>query len=87
MFIGRAVLSREDALPSCFQTKEAKDKHMEVVEKFINVKALAEHLSVAKSFIYKLVSEKRIPFYRIGCRILFKLSEVEYVIRKEMRYA
>jgi len=60
---------------------------MEVVEKFINVKALAEHLSVAKSFIYKLVSEGRIPHYKVGSRYLFKLSEVENLMAKEMRYA
>ena len=60
---------------------------MDVVEKFVNVKALAEHLSVTKSFIYKLVSESRIPHYKIGTRYLFKLSEVENLLIKEMRYA
>lgn len=74
--------------PFYFQNRrERNEKEMERAEGYINVKALADHMSVAKSFIYKLVSEKRIPFYKIGCRILFKLSEVEDVVRREMRYA
>ena len=60
---------------------------MESIEKYIGVKALADHMSVAKSFIYKLVSEGKIPFYKIGSRYLFKLSEVESLMVKEMRYA
>ena len=56
-------------------------------ENYINVKAVAQYLSVAKSFIYKLVSEKRIPYYRVGCRYLFKISEIDEFLRKEGRYA
>ena len=60
---------------------------MKYVEGFINVKTLADHMSVAKSFIYKLVSESRIPYYKVGSKYLFKLSEVEALIAKEMHYA
>ncbi len=70
-----------------FIARGVKKKHMEVVEKYIDVKAMAAHLSVAKSFIYKLVSESRIPYYKIGSRYLFKLSEVESLMTKEMHYA
>lgn len=56
-------------------------------EDFVSVKTLAEHLGVAKSFIYKLVSERRIPYYRISSKLLFKLSEVDLALEKEMRYA
>lgn len=56
-------------------------------EDFVNVKLLAKHLGVAKSFIYKLITEKRLPYYRVGSKFLFKLSEVDLALEKEMRYA
>ena len=60
---------------------------MESVEKYISVKALADHMSVARSFIYKMVSESRIPFYKAGSKYLFKLSEVERRLMEDMHYA
>jgi len=56
-------------------------------EDFIDVKTLKDHLGVGKSFIYKMVTEKRIPYYKMGGKFLFKLSEVDTTLEKEMRYA
>jgi len=56
-------------------------------EDFVDVKTIAIHLGVGKSFIYKLISEKKIPYYKIGSKFVFKLSEVDLVLEKEMRYA
>lgn len=66
---------------------KGKGKRMENTERFIDVKVVSQHLGVAKSFIYKLIADRRIPYYKIGCRYLFKLSEVEQVLVKEMKYA
>lgn len=56
-------------------------------EDYVDVKIVAQHLGVAKSFIYKLISDRRIPYYKLGSKFLFKLSEVDSVLEKEMRYA
>lgn len=56
-------------------------------EGYVDVKRVALHLGVARSFVYKLIGERRIPYYKIGSKFLFKLSEVEAVLAKEMRYA
>jgi len=56
-------------------------------EDFVDVKTLKGHLRVGKSFIYKLVTERRIPYYKVGGKFLFKVSEVDEMIEKEMRYA
>jgi len=56
-------------------------------EDYVDAKTTAQHLGVGKSFIYKLISEKRIPYYRIGSKFVFKLSEVDAVVEKEMKYA
>ena len=56
-------------------------------EDYVDVKTVAKHLGVAESFIYKLVTEKKLPFYRPGSKILFKLSEVDVSMQKEYRYA
>ena len=56
-------------------------------EDFIDVKTLKGHLGVGKSFIYKMITERRIPYYKMGGKFLFKLSEVDTTLEKEMRYA
>ena len=40
-------------------------------EDFVDVKVLKDHLKVGKSFIYKLVMERRIPYYKVGGKFLF----------------
>jgi excisionase family DNA binding protein len=59
---------------------------MEGIEKFVDVKAVAEYLSVCKSFVYKLVAEGDLPHYKVGAKYLFKLTEVGNHM-KEKHYA
>ena len=59
---------------------------MEIVEKFVDVKAVAEYLSVCKSFVYKLVADGGFPHYKVGAKYLFKLTEVGNYM-KEKHYA
>jgi len=55
-------------------------------EDFVDVKAVAQHLGVAKSFIYKLIDERKIPYYKIGSSFRFKMSEVDGKVQTEMKY-
>ena len=46
-------------------------------EPFVSVEALAEILGVPPSWIYERTSTGRIPHYRIGRYVRFRVSEVE----------
>lgn len=41
------------------------------MKELLNVDEAAAYLGLAKSTVYKLVSWKRIPFYKLGARVLF----------------
>jgi excisionase family DNA binding protein len=43
----------------------------------LNVKETSEYLNVSLHTIRKWVSQKRIPFVKLGDRIIFKLSDLE----------
>jgi excisionase family DNA binding protein len=48
------------------------------LEKLLTIDELARHLNVKKKSIYNWVSQKSIPYYKLGSRLLrFKLSEIE----------
>lgn len=56
-------------------------------EDFVNAKIVAQHLGVARSFVYQLVAEKKIPYYKVSQRFLFKISEIDGCLERDMRYA
>jgi len=56
-------------------------------EDYVDVKTVAQHLGVARSFVYKLITEKRIPYYKVGGAFRFKISEVDGKMESEMKYA
>ncbi len=56
-------------------------------EDYVDVKTVAQHLNVARSFVYKLIDGRKIPYYKIGSSFRFKLSEVEEKMHTEMKYA
>jgi excisionase family DNA binding protein len=43
----------------------------------VSVAELAEHLGLRKSWVYKQVQARAIPFYKLGHYVVFRLSEVE----------
>jgi len=47
-----------------------------VEERFVDVKAAAEHLGCRPHRIYDLVHQRVIPFYKEGSRLLFRCSEL-----------
>jgi excisionase family DNA binding protein len=48
-----------------------------MLQEFLNIRAMASYLDLKRSTLYTLVEEKKIPHYRIGRQIRFKLSEIE----------
>lgn len=49
---------------------------------YLKVKELSEKLSVHRSSIYRWMKDYKIPFYKIGGRILFKEAEIEEWVEK-----
>lgn len=44
----------------------------------LNAKAAAQFLGITRGFLYKLTSERRIPFYKpVGKHIFFRMSELD----------
>src|SRR4030042_4585224 len=50
---------------------------MDSLSSFLNVKEVATYLALKISNVYSLVEEKKIPHYRIGRQIRFKISEID----------
>ena len=51
-------------------------KHM------MTVKQIAEHLNISVPTVYAMVSARRIPFLKIGSKVLFDLSQIKRWIAK-----
>ena len=52
---------------------------------YLSIEELAAELGVKPCFIRRLVWERRIPYYKVGKYIRFKLSEVlEWMERRRM---
>lgn len=45
--------------------------------RFMDVPALAEYIHLAKSTVYKMVSNKTVPFSKIGSRTLFDRVQID----------
>ena len=53
---------------------------------FLNLAECADYLTISRSTIYQLTSKQKIPHYKIGKRLMFKVSEVdEWVFKRENR--
>jgi excisionase family DNA binding protein len=46
-------------------------------EKWVNLEDIAIHLSMSEDTVRTWVKENRLPFYRVGKRYKFKISEVD----------
>jgi excisionase family DNA binding protein len=52
------------------------------MEKLLNVNQLADILGLKKITIYEWVRSNKIPFVKLGKRVLFQPSDVEEFIKK-----
>lgn len=50
-------------------------------EKWVNLEDIAIHLSMSEDTVRTWVKEGKLPFYRVGKRYKFKISEVDDWIR------
>jgi len=55
----------------------------ETMQKFVDIKELAEILSVKTSTIYSWVHEDSIPYYKINRLVRFNLSEIMEWLNKK----
>ena len=48
---------------------------------FVNLKEVAAFLRVSQKYVYRLVEQRKIPFYKpFGKKLMFKLGEVKAVV-------
>lgn len=50
-------------------------------EKWVNLEDIAIHLSMSEDTVRTWVKEGKLPFYRVGKRYKFKISEVDEWVR------
>ncbi len=50
---------------------------MEQQNKFLDIDELAEYIHLSKSFIYKRVCTKTIPFVKLGNRTVFVIEQID----------
>ena len=53
-----------------------------MIEKWVNLEDIAEHLSVSKDTIRTWMKVGKLPVYRAGKQYKFKISEVDEWVRK-----
>jgi len=56
-------------------------------KQMLTVKQVAEFLNISVSTVYGMVSARRIPFLKIGSRVLFDLSAIKRWIAKNSHSA
>jgi excisionase family DNA binding protein len=44
---------------------------------FLNLKETAQYLKISTSLVYKMVAKKKIPFRKIGAKLLFPIAELD----------
>lgn len=55
----------------------------EVVRSTLTTKEAAEYLGISVDMVFKMVREKRIPHFRVGRRILFRVSSIDEWIEQQ----
>lgn len=53
----------------------------QALEKWVNLEAVVEYLSVSKDTIRAWIRENKLPFYKAGKRYKFKISEIDAYVR------
>ena len=54
---------------------------MQETQKALSVKEAVQFTGLSQNYIYKLISQKKIPFYKpMGGRVFFRLNELENFI-------
>lgn len=48
-----------------------------ILNKLITPDGLADILNISKSSVYRLIEGRKLPFYKIGGSLRFKISDIE----------
>jgi len=71
----------EDKLDGLIQNIDKQEKSSSISSTWVTTKQLAQHLGISTAAITNIRGTK-IPYYKIGGRILFKREEVDEYIQK-----
>ena len=71
----------EDKLDGLIQNIDKQEKSSSISSTWVTTKQLAQHLGISTAAITNIRGTK-IPYYKIGGRILFKCEEVDEYIQK-----
>ena len=61
---------------------EKKKKLLRHKKSFMSLEEAADYLSYTKSSLYQFTSKRLIPHYKIGRKVLFKVSELNDFVEK-----
>jgi excisionase family DNA binding protein len=54
---------------------------------YLSAEELAVHLKIKRNTVYQWVWQRKIPFHKVGGRVLFLEDEVERLIKKTRKEA
>jgi excisionase family DNA binding protein len=54
-----------------------------VNNEILDVKETSKYLKCSESFIRKLIRQNKIPYFRVGAKILFEKSKINQLIEKQ----
>lgn len=54
-----------------------------LIEQLISIDELCQILKLKRSYVYLLTHQKKIPHYKLGGQLRFKLSDIEQWIDKQ----
>jgi len=61
----------------------ANTAQVEQLDEYFDIEGLAGYLKVEKSWVYRRVSEKRIPYFKVGKFPRFRKTEIDNWISKQ----
>jgi excisionase family DNA binding protein len=79
------ILERLDRIEKAINNLNPSDT-INVEEKTMDIIELANYIKVAKTSIYGLTNQKKIPHYKLGKKLYFKKSEIdEWIFSKSIK--
>jgi excisionase family DNA binding protein len=67
-----------------FERMDDRIKKIPELRRLITAKEASQYLSVSTDLIYRLASEKKLPYLKLGGRTLFDLKTLDYWIDKHL---
>jgi excisionase family DNA binding protein len=68
----------------CFERIDGRIKKIPELKRLITAKEAGQYLSISTETIYRLVSLKRLPYIKIGDRVLFDIKALDRWIERNM---